>query len=224
MAELLAARGVIVTAETIRRWSREFGQADAHTLRRRRARPGDNWPLDEVFMTINGATHSLWRAVDQDGHVRDLLVQRRRSKAAAKQCFRRLRTGLQYGPRVLSTDTRERRGGAAGGAAARGAPATQTTQQAGGARAPADQGAGAADAALQAPGAGAALPRRLWPARFPLPPTPPPPDRRNLSPGQNGTLRHLAGGHRHPGAGLTEGIRPPQHASKYAPAPRSDFN
>ena len=112
MAELLAERGVIVTAETIRRWSREFGQADANTLRRRRPRPGDNWHLDEVFMTINGATHSLWRAGDQDGHVLDLLVQRRRSKAAAKQFFRRLRTGRQYGPRVLSTDTRASDGAA----------------------------------------------------------------------------------------------------------------
>src|SRR3954447_5962646 len=68
--ELLAERGVILTDETVRQWCRTFGQADANELRRRRPRPGDTWHLDEVFMQINGAQHSLWRAVDQDGNVR----------------------------------------------------------------------------------------------------------------------------------------------------------
>jgi len=103
--ELLAERGVIVTDETIRQWSRKFGQADANTLRRRRPRPGDKWPLDEVFVQINGVTHYRWRAVDQEGNVLAILVQRRRNKAAAKECFRRLLKGLQYVPRVLITDT-----------------------------------------------------------------------------------------------------------------------
>ncbi len=103
--ELLAERGVLVTDETVRQWSRKFGQSDAHTLRGRRPRPGDTWPLDEVFMRSNGVTHSRWRAVDQEGNVRDIPVQRRRNKAAAKQFFRRLRKGLQYVPRVLITDT-----------------------------------------------------------------------------------------------------------------------
>ena len=87
--ELLAERGVIVTYETIRQWSRKFGQAYANRLRRRRPRPGDKWHLDEVFMRINGATHSLWRAVDQDGMVLDILVQYRRDAAAARKFFRR---------------------------------------------------------------------------------------------------------------------------------------
>ena len=76
--ELLAARGVEVTYETVRQWSLKFGQHYANELRRRRARPGDKWHLDEVFITINGKTHYLWRAVDQHGAVLDILVQRRR--------------------------------------------------------------------------------------------------------------------------------------------------
>ncbi len=103
--ELLAERGVLVTDETIRQWCQQFGQVYANALRRRRPRPGDKWHLDEVFITVNGATHSLWRAVDQDGHVLDILVQRRRNTAAAKQFFRTLLKGLQYVPRVLITDT-----------------------------------------------------------------------------------------------------------------------
>src|SRR5215203_6219411 len=88
--ELLAERGVSVTYETIRQWSRKFGQGYANALRRRRPRPGDKWHLDEVFISINGAQHYLWRAVDQDGNVLDILVQSRRNKAAARKFFRKL--------------------------------------------------------------------------------------------------------------------------------------
>ncbi len=102
--ELLAERGVIVTYETMRQWCRKFGQVYAHGLRRRRPRPGDKWHLDEVFIAINGATHYLWRAVDQDGNVLDILVQSRRNKQAARKFFRRLLKGLAYVPRVLITD------------------------------------------------------------------------------------------------------------------------
>ncbi len=87
VADLLAARGVIVTYATVRQWCRKFGQAYANQLRHCRARPGDKWHLDEVFLKINGKTHSLWRAVDQDGNVLDILVQSRRNKAAAKKFF-----------------------------------------------------------------------------------------------------------------------------------------
>ncbi len=102
--ELLAERGIIVSYETIRQWSRKFGQSYANQLRRRRARPGDKWFLDEVFLKINGETHYLWRAVDQDGTVLDILVQSRRNKAAAKKFFRKLLKGCTYVPRVLITD------------------------------------------------------------------------------------------------------------------------
>jgi putative transposase len=103
--ELLAERGVIVTYETVRRWCRKFGQSYAHALRRRRPRTGDKWHLDEVFVSINGQQHYLWRAVDQDGNVRDILVQDRRDKRAAARCLRKLLKGLTYVPRVVITDT-----------------------------------------------------------------------------------------------------------------------
>ena len=102
--ELLFVRGVIVSYEAIRKWCRKFGQQYANQLRRRRPRPGDKWHLDEVFITINKERHYLWRAVDQDGTVLDILMQRRRDKKAAKKFFRKLLKGCQYVPRVLITD------------------------------------------------------------------------------------------------------------------------
>jgi putative transposase len=102
--ELLPERGVTVTYEAIRKWCCKFGQQYANQLRRRRPRPGDKWHLDEVFLTIKGEHHYLWRAVDQDGRVLDILVQRRRDKRAAKKFFRKLLTGLMYVPRVIITD------------------------------------------------------------------------------------------------------------------------
>ena len=101
--ELLAERGIIVTYETVRQWCLKFGQSYANQLRRR-ARPGDKWFLDEVFLKINGKTQYLWRAVDQDGNVLDILVQSRRNKAAARKFFRKLLKGCRYVPRVIITD------------------------------------------------------------------------------------------------------------------------
>jgi len=102
--ELMAERGVVLTYEAVRYWCRKFGQAYANQLRRRHPRPGDKWHLDEVFLTINGARHYLWRAVDQDGQILDILVQRRRDRKAAKKFFRKLLKGLTHVPRVLITD------------------------------------------------------------------------------------------------------------------------
>jgi putative transposase len=102
--ELMLVRGVFVTYEAIRQWCQKFGQTFANELRRRRPRPGDKWHLDEVFVKINGEPHYLWRAVDQEGIVLDILVQPRRDKVAAKRFFRKLLKGLQYVPRVLITD------------------------------------------------------------------------------------------------------------------------
>jgi putative transposase len=102
--ELLFTRGVIVSYEAIREWCRKFGQAYANALRRRHPRSGDKWHLDEVVLTINKERHYLWRAVDQDGHVLDILVQRRRDKKAARKFFRKLLKGLTYVPRVIITD------------------------------------------------------------------------------------------------------------------------
>jgi putative transposase len=81
-----------------------FGQTYANELRRRRPRCGDTWHMDEVFLTIRGERHYLWRAVDQDGNVLDILVQSRRNKKAAKRFFRKLLKGLHYVPRVIITD------------------------------------------------------------------------------------------------------------------------
>ncbi|MCX4404814.1 IS6 family transposase [Streptomyces sp. NBC_01764] len=100
--ELLLQRGVIVSYETIRRWCAKFGQAYANGLRRRR--PGDKWHLDEVFLKINGELKYVWRAVDQDGNVLDILVQNRRDKAAARRFFRRLMKKTGTVPRVVVTD------------------------------------------------------------------------------------------------------------------------
>jgi putative transposase len=101
---LLAERGVVVSYETVRRWGKKFGQTFANRLRRRRPRPGDKWHMDEVFIRIQGVQHYLWRAVDQDGVVLDILVQPRRDAKAAKRFFRRLLKGLDYVPRVIVTD------------------------------------------------------------------------------------------------------------------------
>jgi putative transposase len=97
--ELLFERGVVVTYEAVRKWCRKFGQTYANQLRRRRPQPGDKWHLDEVFLTIKGEHHYLWRAVGQDGHVLDILVQRRRDKRVAKKFFYKLLKGLTYVPR-----------------------------------------------------------------------------------------------------------------------------
>jgi len=102
--EMLAMRGVAIGYETIREWCLKFGQIYANDLRRKSSRPGDQWHLDEVFLKINGRIHYLWRAVDQDGDVLDILVQSKRDKRAAKKFFRKLLKKLRYVPRVIITD------------------------------------------------------------------------------------------------------------------------
>jgi putative transposase len=101
---ILAERGIVVSYETVRRWCKKFGADFADRLRRRRSRPGDKWHLDEVFIRIQGVQRYLWRAVDQDGVVLDILVQARRDGTAAKRFFKRLLKGLRYVPRVIVTD------------------------------------------------------------------------------------------------------------------------
>ncbi|MGW3658786.1 IS6 family transposase [Streptomyces sp. NPDC005151] len=102
--ELMLQRGVIVSHETVRRWCLKFGQGYADGLRRRRPRPGDKWHLDKVFVKINSEQKYLWRAVDQDSNVLDILVQNRRDKAAARRFFRRLMKETRAVPRVIVTD------------------------------------------------------------------------------------------------------------------------
>ncbi|MGW1901346.1 IS6 family transposase [Streptomyces hirsutus] len=102
--ELMLQRGVLVSHETIRRWCAKFGQTYANGLRHRRLWPGDTWHLDEVFIKINGEPHYLWRVVDADGDVLDILVQNRRDTAAARCFFRRLLKTTRTVPRVIVTD------------------------------------------------------------------------------------------------------------------------
>src|ERR671916_804781 len=102
--EMLAARGVVVSHETVRQWALKFGQGFANRIRRRLPRPGDKWHLDEVQITISSKKHWLWRAVDQDGSVLDVLVQSRRDKKAAKRLLRKLLKRQMRPPRVMITD------------------------------------------------------------------------------------------------------------------------
>ena len=102
--DLLAERGVSVTYESIRQWCLTFGLDYARRLRRRRGRMGDTWHLDEVFVKIQGRQQYLWRAVDEDGDVIDILVQSRRHRRAAIRFFRKLLKGQGCVPRRLITD------------------------------------------------------------------------------------------------------------------------
>ncbi len=101
---ILAERGITVSHESIRQWCLKFGADLARKLRRRRPKPGDTWHLDEVYLRINGELHYLWRAVDQNGVVLDILVQDRRNATAAKRFLKRLLKELRYKPRCLITD------------------------------------------------------------------------------------------------------------------------
>jgi putative transposase len=110
--ELRFAHSMVVSYEAIRKWGRKFRQQYANELGHRRSRPGDTWYLDEAFFTINDGRHYLRRAVNQDGHALDFLVQRRWDKNDAKKFLRRLLEGLTYMPRVIIID-KLKNGGAA---------------------------------------------------------------------------------------------------------------
>jgi putative transposase len=101
---MLAARGIVVSHETVRQWALKFGQAFANDIRRRLPRAGDKWHLDEVVITIAATKHWLWRAVDQHGIVLDVLVQSRRNAKAAKRLLRKLLKRQGRAPRVVITD------------------------------------------------------------------------------------------------------------------------
>jgi putative transposase len=102
--DLLSERGISVSYETIRRWCIRFGPAYANRLRKRYGPCGDQWFVDEVFVRIDGKLRYLYRAVDQDGQVLDILVQTRRNQGAACRFFRRLLKQQGQAPRRLITD------------------------------------------------------------------------------------------------------------------------
>ncbi len=102
--ELLVERGLDVSYETIRRWVLKFGTTFARRLRRRRPRPSSRWHLDEMVVRIGGKRMYLWRAVDDEGEVLDVLVQRRRDKSAARKLMRKLLKKHGFAPTVVVTD------------------------------------------------------------------------------------------------------------------------
>jgi putative transposase len=102
--EMLAARGICVTYETVRQWGKKFGEVFADQIRRRAPTRGDKWHMDEVVVSIAGEQHWLWRAVDQNGFVLDVLVQRRRDTQAAQRLMTRLLKSVIKPPRVVITD------------------------------------------------------------------------------------------------------------------------
>ncbi len=102
--DLLAERGISVFYEAIRYWCLKFGPAYARNLRRKQGRLGDIWHVDELFITIRGQHFYLWRAVDQDGDVIDILVTQRRDRRAATRFFRKMLQHQRQPPRQLITD------------------------------------------------------------------------------------------------------------------------
>ena len=102
--DLLAERGIDVSYETVRRWALKFGQAYARRLRTTRPRPDVRWHLDEVFVSITGRRMYLWRAVDSEGEVLDILVQSRRNKKAALKVIGKLLKKQGFVPDTFITD------------------------------------------------------------------------------------------------------------------------
>src|SRR5215469_5228738 len=102
--DLLAERGITVSYEAIRRWCRKFGSDYARRLKKKQGRLGDTWYLDELFVRINGRQQYLWRAVDQDGDVIDILLQSHRDQRAAERFLRRLLRGQGKQPFRIITD------------------------------------------------------------------------------------------------------------------------
>jgi len=102
--DLLAERGIMVSYETVRRWVNYFGPKIAADLRKRRPKPHTIWHLDEVYLKIDGRTVYLWRAVDAEGEVLDVLVQTKRNKRAALKLMQRLLKKYGFVPDKLITD------------------------------------------------------------------------------------------------------------------------
>lgn len=172
--ELLFERGITVSYaadEAVRLWCERFGPECAARLRRRQPRPGDRWHLDEVFLKINGRMRYLWRAVDQDGSVLDILVTDKRDTATARPPFRKLLKGTETVPRVIVTD-RLRSYGAAHHQVmpSGGTPQLEVLEQQGRELTPARPAKGIRAAGLPQGRPGTEVPRRLQPDLPALPP------------------------------------------------------
>jgi putative transposase len=112
--DLLAERGIMVSYETVRRWLNHFGPKIAADLRKRRPKPHTTWHLDEVYLKIGGRMVYLWRAVDAEGEVLEVLVQTKRNKQAALKLMRKLLKKYGVVPEKLVTDDLRSYGPAAG--------------------------------------------------------------------------------------------------------------
>lgn len=102
--DLLSERGLDLSYETVRQWVSKLGLIYTRTLRRRRPRPGGRWHLDEMFVSIGGRRMYLWRAVDSEGELLDILVQPRRDKRAALKLMRKLLKKHEFTPSAVVTD------------------------------------------------------------------------------------------------------------------------
>jgi DDE domain len=208
----LAERGVSVSDATIRAWCARFGPSYAARLRRRRARPGDKWHLDEVLLKIKGERHRLWRAVDQHGVALDILVHGRRDQVAAA------RVGTTGGDHRQAGELAARTRPSPG---ERGPPSAQRLEQPGREFTPADTPAGAADAALQAGRPSPALPRAVRGGGRPRPKGPLPHACGGPAPAPGGPAPDLARGRRAAGC-LTR--HPGVPATPRAPNERDPLN
>jgi transposase-like protein len=102
--DLLAERGIIVSYETVRRWVNHFGPRIASELRKRRPQPHTSWHLDEMYLRIAARMVYLWRAVDAEGEVRDVLIQSKRNKPAALKLMRKLLKKYGFVPERMTSD------------------------------------------------------------------------------------------------------------------------
>ncbi|MDB5397351.1 MAG: transposase [Rhodospirillales bacterium] len=102
--ELLAQRGIDVSYETVRCWAIKFGPQIARNLKRRRPSPSFRWHLDEMVVNTGGKRMYLWRAVDDEGEVLDMIVQRRGDTAAALKLLKRLIWSQKMTPKEIVTD------------------------------------------------------------------------------------------------------------------------
>ena len=156
--EMLAARGICVTCETVRQWGKKFGKAFSDQIRKRAPARGDQWHLDEVVVSIAGEQHWLWRAVDQNGFVLDILVQRRRDTGAAQRLMTKLLRSAVTPPRGMITDKLRSYGDCEGedGPSRRTSPA-QGSEQSGGELSSTDPATRTDHEAIQISSAGAAV-------------------------------------------------------------------
>ena len=168
--EMLAARGICVTYETVRQWGKKFGKAFADQIRQRAPARGDKWHMDEVVVSIAGEPYWLWRAVDQNGFVLDVLVQRRRDSRAAQRLIRKLLKSAVTPPRVMITDKLRSYGAARAkmGRSRRTSPA-QGPEQSRGKLSPADKATRTDHEAIQISPAGTMVSVDSRSSREPLP-------------------------------------------------------